>query len=386
MRRLLSIVLTVSVLAILISSPVAAQTNTRYFSQTGHNVSGKFLDYWNKHGGLAQQGYPISDQMQEVSDVDGVSYTVQYFERAEFELHPENQPPNDVELSLLGTLRLASKYPMGNPTYADASMSGYFPQTQHTLTGRFLEYWKMHGGLAQQGYPITEPFSEVSDLDGKTYLVQYFERAVFEMHPENAAPNDVLLSQVGRFQYNVKYSNVSGGGNPPPATPVANNPPPTSVPNPPADTPVPNPPAQVMDVHAFADHLKTNYNVLGGTTLGWDDSAAVDSIGVHSIGLYVDTDTALYLLTKATKADAQAWGDSVMAAGKANWPNDQFIVALETSGYTNDPTFGDDSTCHQQDTNYTDGQGWYYTDTFVNVFNITNDSRVEVCYFVGGAK
>jgi hypothetical protein len=29
---------------------------------------------------------------------------------------------------------------------------------------------------------------------------------VFEYHPENAAPNDVLLSQLGTFQYRMKYS------------------------------------------------------------------------------------------------------------------------------------------------------------------------------------
>ena len=34
----------------------------------------------------------------------------------------------------------------------------------------------------------------MSDLDGKSYTVQYFERAVFELHPENQPPFNVLLS------------------------------------------------------------------------------------------------------------------------------------------------------------------------------------------------
>ena len=38
------------------------------------------------------------------------------------------------------------------------------------------------------------------------YTVQYFERAVMEMHPENKAPFDVLLSQLGTFQYKAKYA------------------------------------------------------------------------------------------------------------------------------------------------------------------------------------
>ncbi|HYP18507.1 MAG TPA: hypothetical protein VEY08_00415 [Chloroflexia bacterium] len=59
-----------------------------------------------------------------------------------------------------------------------------FAETSRTVCGKFLAYWKEHGGLAQQGYPISQPFQEKSDVDGKTYTVQYFERAVFEAHPE----------------------------------------------------------------------------------------------------------------------------------------------------------------------------------------------------------
>lgn len=55
-----------------------------------------------------------------------------------------------------------------------------FTQTGKTVCGRFLTYWQGHGALAQQGYPVSVGFDEVSDVDGKTYRVQYFERAVFE--------------------------------------------------------------------------------------------------------------------------------------------------------------------------------------------------------------
>jgi hypothetical protein len=83
--------------------------------------------------------------------------------------------------------------------------------------GIFLQYWNSHGGLAQQGYPISNEFMEQSALDGKTYKVQYFERAVFELHPENQPPNNVLLSQLGTFRYRAKYgaltAQLSGTGN-----------------------------------------------------------------------------------------------------------------------------------------------------------------------------
>src|SRR5438874_1728720 len=88
------------------------------FPQTGHKFCGKFLTYWQSHGGLAQQGYPISEEFVETSELNGLPYTVQYFERAVFELHPENKPPYDVELSLLGTYLARQSYTKGFPTGA----------------------------------------------------------------------------------------------------------------------------------------------------------------------------------------------------------------------------------------------------------------------------
>ncbi|HMA34568.1 MAG TPA: hypothetical protein VKY74_08810 [Chloroflexia bacterium] len=81
-----------------------------------------------------------------------------------------------------------------------------FPQTGHMICGKFLDYWQSHGGLTQQGYPLSEEFTETSDLNGKPYTVQYFERAVFEYHPENQPPYNVLLSQLGTFLGKANYS------------------------------------------------------------------------------------------------------------------------------------------------------------------------------------
>jgi branched-chain amino acid transport system substrate-binding protein len=201
-----ALVLLVSMLP---SSGSFAQGDSRTFPETGKTVKGKFLAYWNQHGGLPQQGFPISDEMQEKSDTDGKTYTVQYFERAVFELHPENQAPYDVLLSLLGNFYYKQKYSSGAANQkASTTNATKFSQTGKTLGGKFREYWEKNGGLAQQGYPISDEFQERSDLDGKTYTVQYFERAVFELHPENQAPYDVLLSQLGTFQYKRKYGSA----------------------------------------------------------------------------------------------------------------------------------------------------------------------------------
>jgi methionine-rich copper-binding protein CopC len=181
--------------------------NCRQFPETGKQVCGRFAEYWQQNGGLAQQGFPISGEMQERSDTDGKMYTVQYFERAVFEAHPENRAPNDVLLSLLGVFEYKRKYPNGalNQRPNTTAGSQLFTQTGKRVGGKFLEYWRKNGGLAQQGYPISDEFTEKSPLDGKEYTVQYFERAVFELHPENRAPFDVLLSQLGTFRFRQKY-------------------------------------------------------------------------------------------------------------------------------------------------------------------------------------
>ncbi len=82
---------------------------------------------------------------------------------------------------------------------ADPHQAGvaFLAPTSHTLRDPFLKYWQQHGGLAQFGYPLSEPFSEVSKTDGKTYTVQYFERNRFEYHPENPPAQQVLLGLLG---------------------------------------------------------------------------------------------------------------------------------------------------------------------------------------------
>ncbi len=78
-----------------------------------------------------------------------------------------------------------------------------FPETGQTVAGRFLEVWEGRHDFATSlylnGYPLTERHPEVSLTDGKTYQTQWFERARYEAHPENSAPNDVLLGLLGVY-------------------------------------------------------------------------------------------------------------------------------------------------------------------------------------------
>ncbi len=176
------------------------------FAETGRCIRGRFLDYWLINGGLARNGYPLSEEFRETLE-DGREYTVQYFERVRLELHPENQPPYDVLLGHFGRRVLSAAYAgirdyrlYQRDTAPVEPKPGhtYFPETGHNLGGRFLDYWLANGGLAQFGYPLTDERWDRLE-DGKGYVTQYFERARFEYHPEYAGtPYEVLLGQFGR--------------------------------------------------------------------------------------------------------------------------------------------------------------------------------------------
>jgi hypothetical protein len=149
---------------------------TVFFAQTNHHLSNRagFLEFWQAHGSVFVFGYPISEETVEDGRV------VQYFERARFEYHPE-QPDaaHRVQLSLLGNQLTAGRvFEPGAPENGEM----YFPETGHTLSGKFKNFWLKRGGLRVFGFPISEPLEEVSPVDGQTYMVQYFERARFEYH------------------------------------------------------------------------------------------------------------------------------------------------------------------------------------------------------------
>lgn len=93
--------------------------------------------------------------------------------------------------------------PSSGNTSSQGGPSRYFHETQKTVKGNFLLYWEAHGGVAIFGFPVTNEVQEIIRgckcmLDGKPHIVQYFERAVFELHP-GLVPHhyNVLLRRLG---------------------------------------------------------------------------------------------------------------------------------------------------------------------------------------------
>jgi hypothetical protein len=176
---------------------VAAPTDERLcFPQTGKCVAGRFLTHWRAAGGLAINGFPLSDEFTETLE-DGKPYTVQYFERVRMEHHPANQPPYDVLLGQFGRRILAGipDAPTAPATPRDGSI--FFTETGHNVDADIFAFWLVNGGLPQFGFPLSEEFVQRLE-DDQLYVVQYFERARIERHPENAAPYRILLGQFGR--------------------------------------------------------------------------------------------------------------------------------------------------------------------------------------------
>jgi hypothetical protein len=189
----------------------------RQFPETGHQVCGRILEYWDQNGGLPVFGYPIGAQA--AQQIEGQTFQAQWFERNRLELHPENARPYDVLLGRLGFDSLVKQgrdwqtFPKGDP-----SAPHYFAETGHAIAPQFWSYWSSHGlefdgrpgksfqeSLALFGFPLSEPIMEQSVTDGNTYLTQHFERARFELHPENAGtPYEVLLGLLGRELTGIK--------------------------------------------------------------------------------------------------------------------------------------------------------------------------------------
>jgi hypothetical protein len=87
--------------------PTPGRALCRMFPETGYNVCGELRFYWENNGGLERFGYPLTRASQEI--IEGKPYLVQYFERRRLEYHPENQPPYNVLLGLLGRDLRSSK-------------------------------------------------------------------------------------------------------------------------------------------------------------------------------------------------------------------------------------------------------------------------------------
>jgi len=182
-----SVVLLLIVLSATTLPAASAQSDLRYFTETSHYLRGAFRYFWETHGGLANFGFPITEEYIRKSD----GKLVQYFERARFELRVEGNQAI-VDLGRAGVEVSGNKIFPRVPPFNSSSSLRYFPETQHSLRGAFKGNWDARGGASIFGFPISEEIYEPL-ADGSWHLVQYFERARFELWP-----GGVLIGLLGR--------------------------------------------------------------------------------------------------------------------------------------------------------------------------------------------
>ena len=159
-----------------------------FVPETEHTVSGIFLDYWRATGADTVFGNPVSEPFTTADD-----RYLQVFERAVLEYRPEFLWTVDPFVRLLpaakallardpGALNLSGRRMLGGANRdrmwapVDASAVDpvdpnvlYVAETEHTVRGAFLDWYREHEGDFYLGAPLSEAFDED---DGRA---QWFE-------------------------------------------------------------------------------------------------------------------------------------------------------------------------------------------------------------------
>lgn len=178
-----------------VTGTLAQGTDREVFRQTGHSVTGEFLTYYRSvPNATLLFGFPITEQF--VKD----GRLVQYFQRARFELRPDQPEGQRVGLTQLGR----ETYIPGRPAVGDSNAFGCRLQpTGYSICHSFLEFYDRHGGAAIFGQPIS-PFEYRDKM-----IVQYFENARFEWRPSMPEGQRVGITDLGRIYFDQKHEDVN---------------------------------------------------------------------------------------------------------------------------------------------------------------------------------
>jgi putative inorganic carbon (HCO3(-)) transporter len=185
-----------------------AQEGTAY---KGHEVDGKFYDYWHLKGGLPVFGCPISPRFAEIDSAGGLA-EVQYFERARLEYHPERA---GTALEIVPG-KLGMEVPVRGAATIQLPDGLEGERVIFTIKGtgmptprKFFAFWESNGGPNIFGYPITPLLIETRN-GGKPLAVQYFEKARLEYHHELVGTvYEVQVSKLGVEVFENKYRHAT---------------------------------------------------------------------------------------------------------------------------------------------------------------------------------
>jgi hypothetical protein len=188
-RRFVIPFLALTILLASWGSAKAQSADVQYFPETGHNVRGDFLQFYkNAKDPKLVFGYPITEQF---TSKDGK--TVQYFQRARFELSTDLLGKARVQLTLIGQ----SAYEPGGQLNIISSSGCQLFSSGFSVCLAFLDFYKANGGATQFGNPIS-PFEYRENL-----IVQYFEKARFEWRADRPEGQRVAITDLGRTYFDL---------------------------------------------------------------------------------------------------------------------------------------------------------------------------------------
>ena len=154
------------------------------FKETGQPLAGDFYDYFHTLGSgaarvpldqaVAVVGYPTKPVVYEKAGDCLHSTYVLYTERQRLELQPNANWPYRVVGTQLGTEVYKQKYHL-NAVERLTNLDG-----DAIANDRFKQFFRRYGGVTVFGYPISPALTE-TDASGQARIVQYFERARFEV-------------------------------------------------------------------------------------------------------------------------------------------------------------------------------------------------------------
>lgn len=185
--RRLALLFLLFILPLTVWGPAKAQSSdVLFFPETGHNVKGDFLRYYNSvRDPKLVFGYPITEQ---ITSRDGK--VVQYFQQARFELRTDL--PERVQLTKVGQAAYSTGSQQLN---IDNSQGCQLFSTGFRVCFAFLDFYELHDGPTRFGNPIS-PFEFHENL-----IVQYFEKARFEWRADRPDGQRVVLTDLGRYYF-----------------------------------------------------------------------------------------------------------------------------------------------------------------------------------------
>ncbi len=171
--------------------PASHAPGVLYIANARHSVAAPFVATYR-----ATSGYILGDPVDEAYTRNGV--LTQDFDHTRLELRggavvfgalgsEVSVYQRQYDGALAGALRAVA--PRGN-----TDTLRYFPATRHTAQGAILRYWQANGGESTFGAPISEAFRDGNgDGSGRTYVMQLFQKARIELHPENGPGRYAIL-------------------------------------------------------------------------------------------------------------------------------------------------------------------------------------------------